>query len=153
MRHDDQRMPFDWRSNLSRLADRLIKKCADFAEVRIDVAIAGGELHVLRTVATTSVVIVASVVCVLATVADNVKTVMVMFARWKKRMEAVAEQRNTGIGCQQEVAQELAMLEPHGAEAMVIECGQFDSVILGRRCAEGNGRFSPRLCRGFLVKL
>jgi hypothetical protein len=125
MRHDNQRMPFDWRSNISRLADRLIKKCADFAEVRINVAIAGGEPGVLRTVATTSVVIVARVLCVIATVAGDVETVMVMvvFARGKKRMEAIAKQRNAGIGCQQEVAQELAMLEPHCA----VDTGRLDA--------------------------
>jgi hypothetical protein len=30
-------------------------------------------------------------------------------------MEAVAEDRDAGVGCQQDVAQELAMLGPHGA--------------------------------------
>ena len=59
-----------------------------------------------------------------ATVADDIEAMMVMvFARWEERMKSVAENRDAGVDCQQDVAQKLAMLGPHGAEGLTLSVG------------------------------
>ena len=61
MGHNDQRLPIDRRSKFRRLTDRLVKKRADFAQVRIGVAFAGGELSVFRLAAAIGVMNVTNV--------------------------------------------------------------------------------------------
>ena len=92
---------------------------ADFAEVRISVHVARGQFRVFRTVAMSGVAVVIRVVRIGTRVADDVKPVVVMVITVRQqRVEPVANKRNAGVARQQNIAQELAVLGPHGAEAM-----------------------------------
>src|SRR5262245_11641354 len=97
---NDERLPVDRRSDVRRLADRFEQELADFAEMRVGVAVNRKGCETTCPVLIAVVICVAGVVAVIGAAMDDREAMMMPGLR-HQLVQTFAQESNTGVSRQQ----------------------------------------------------
>ena len=106
-----ERLPFEWRRNLGRLADRLSEIRADFARVRMKAAVVGRPAKWLGMLMVRATLVVMPMMMVHVTTrrGRNDCMLVMMPVLGNEVVQTFAQDRNAGVRGQQKAAQESSM--------------------------------------------